>query len=133
MIPEIRIENFDYDLPDGRIAKYPLEERDASKLLVRKGNNIIDTLFSDIPSFLPEGALMIFNDTKVVPARLFFRRDTGAHIEIFCLEPVSPAEYNQSFASTDSCSWKCVIGNSKRWKGDIIHYDAPADSPLSSM
>ena len=133
MIPEIRIENFDYDLPDGRIAKYPLEERDASKLLVRKGNNIIDTLFSDIPSFLPEGALMIFNDTKVVPARLFFRRDTGAHIEIFCLEPVSPAEYNQSFASTDSCSWKCVIGNSTRWKGDIIHYDAPADSPLSSM
>ena len=72
MIPEIRIENFDYDLPDGRIAKYPLEERDASKLLVRKGNNIIDALFSDIPSFLPEGALMIFNDTKVVPARLFF-------------------------------------------------------------
>ena len=133
MIPEIRIENFDYDLPDGRIAKYPLEERDASKLLVRKGNNIIDTHFSDIPSFLPEGALMIFNDTKVVPARLFFRRDTGAHIEIFCLEPVSPAEYNQSFASTDSCSWKCVIGNSKRWKGDIIHYGAPADSPLSSM
>lgn len=133
MIPEIRIENFDYDLPDGRIAKYPLEERDASKLLVRKRNNIIDALFYDIPSFLPEGALMIFNDTKVVPARLFFRRDTGAHIEIFCLEPVSPAEYNQSFASTDSCSWKCVIGNSKRWKGDIIHYDAPADSPLSSM
>ena len=133
MIPEIRIENFDYDLPEVRIAKYPLEERDASKLLVRKRNNIIDALFYDIPSFLPEGALMIFNDTKVVPARLFFRRDTGAHIEIFCLEPVSPAEYNQSFASTDSCSWKCVIGNSKRWKGDIIHYDAPADSPLSSM
>ena len=123
MVPEIRIKDYDYPLPDERIAKYPLEERDASKLLVYRDGEVRERVFRELPAELPADALMVFNDTKVVPARLFFRRDTGAHIEIFCLEPVLPAEYNTSFASTESCQWKCVIGNSKRWKDDILSFD----------
>lgn len=133
MIPDIRIEDYNYPLPDERIAKYPLPQRDASKLLVYKDGKPVESVFSNLPDYLPEGALMVFNDTKVVPARMHFLRDSGAHIEIFCLEPVSPAEYNTIFAATEKCSWKCVIGNSKRWKDDILHYDCPADSTLSAM
>ena len=133
MIPDIRIEDYNYPLPDERIAKYPLPQRDASKLLVYKDGKPVESVFSNLPDYLPEGALMVFNDTKVVPARMHFLRDSGAHIEIFCLEPVSPAEYNTIFAATEKCSWKCVIGNSKRWKDDILHYDCPADSSLSAM
>lgn len=133
MIPEIHIEDYNYNLPDERIAKYPLPERDASKLLVFADGKTLDSKFRNLAEHLPEGSLMVFNDTKVVPARLFFRRASGAHIEIFCLEPVNPVEYNLAFASTSECSWKCVIGNSKRWKGDVIYYDAPEGSPLSGM
>lgn len=133
MIPDIRIEDYNYPLPDERIAKYPLPQRDASKLLVYKDGKPVESVFWNLPDYLPEGALMVFNDTKVVPARMHFLRDSGAHIEIFCLEPVSPAEYNTIFAATEKCSWKCVIGNSKRWKDDILHYDCPADSTLSAM
>jgi S-adenosylmethionine:tRNA ribosyltransferase-isomerase len=133
MIPDIRIEDYNYPLTDDRIAKYPLSQRDASKLLIYKDGVPSESVFRSLPDFLPEGALMIFNDTRVVPARMHFRRDTGAHIEIFCLEPVQPAEYNTSFASTERCSWKCVIGNSKRWKADILTYDCPSDSVLAAM
>lgn len=133
MIPDIRIEDYNYPLTDDRIAKYPLPQRDASKLLIYKDGVLSESVFRSLPDFLPEGALMIFNDTRVVPARMHFRRDTGAHIEIFCLEPVQPAEYNTSFASTERCSWKCVIGNSKRWKDDILTYDCPSDSVLAAM
>lgn len=125
MIPVIHIEDFNYELPDERIAKYPLPERDASKLLIYKDGAVSESVFRNLPDFLPEGSIMVFNDTKVVPARLFFRRATGALIEIFCLEPVDPVEYNTAFASTARCSWKCVIGNSKRWKGDILEYNIP--------
>jgi S-adenosylmethionine:tRNA ribosyltransferase-isomerase len=125
MIPVVRIEDYSYPLPDGRIAKYPLPERDSSKLLVYRDGSVSDRIFRDLPSELPCGAFMVFNDTKVVPARLHFRRDSGAHIEVFCLEPVEPAEYNLSFASTESCSWRCVIGNSKRWKDDVLHSELP--------
>lgn len=133
MIPDIRIEDYNYPLTDERIAKYPLPQRDASKLLVYKDGIPSEHVFRSLPDFLPAGALMIFNDTRVVPARMHFRRDTGAHIEIFCLEPMQPAEYNTSFASTEKCSWKCVIGNSKRWKDDILTYDCPAGSSLAAM
>ena len=118
MIPDIRIQDFDYDLPDDRIAKYPLPERDSSKLLLYKDGACTDYIFRQLPDLLPQDTLMVFNDTKVVPARLFFRRESGARIEIFCLQPVQPAEYVSSFAATESCSWECVIGNSKRWKGE---------------
>ena len=132
MIPDILIEDFDYDLPDERIAKYPLKERDSSKLLLYKDGKIDDYVFRDLPSLLPAESIMVFNDTRVVPARLHFVRPTGAHIEIFCLEPVDPVEYNLSFASTGSCSWKCIIGNAKRWKGESLFFAAPEDDPEAS-
>ena len=127
MIPQIKIEDYNYPLDDSRIAKYPLAERDASKLLHYKDTTVQEYTFRDLPSLLPAGALMVFNDTKVVPARMFFQRETGAHIEIFCLEPVSPTEYNTIFASTESCRWKCVVGNLKRWKNDVLSLINTAD------
>lgn len=130
MIPEIRIEDYHYPLPEDRIAKYPLPERDASKLLIYKDGSVSERVFRQLPDELPAGALMVFNDTKVVPARLHFQRQTGAHIEIFCLEPVSPNEYNLAFAMTERCVWKCVIGNAKRWKEDVLALYNPAQDPL---
>ena len=120
MIPVLHIEDYNYPLPDERIAKYPLPERDASKLLVYRDGQVAERKFRHLAEELPEGALMVFNETKVVPARLFFKRPTGAHIEVFCLEPDTPAEYNTNFAATATCRWKCVIGNAKRWKNDEI-------------
>lgn len=120
MIPEIHIEDYNYPLPDERIAKYPLPERDASKLLHYAGGKVDEHVFRDLPDLLGEGSLMVFNDTKVVPARMHFQRPSGAHIEIFCLEPVDPVEYNTAFAATERCRWKCVIGNAKRWKDDVL-------------
>ena len=127
MIPEIHIEDYNYPLPDERIAKYPLPRRDASKLLVYKEGTVESRVFSDLPEYIPADSMMVFNDTKVVPARLHFRRDSGAHIEIFCLQPVDPVEYNTAFASVERCSWQCVIGNSKRWKDDLLSYALPED------
>ena len=129
MIPDIRIEDYNYPLPDGRIAKYPLAERDSSKLLRYIDGKIDEFVFRQIPELLPSDAVMVFNDTKVVPARLHFVRPTGARIEIFCLQPVKPEEYNISFAATSSCSWKCVIGNAKKWKGDILDLYNPENAP----
>ncbi|MBQ1905808.1 MAG: S-adenosylmethionine:tRNA ribosyltransferase-isomerase [Bacteroidales bacterium] len=129
MIPQIKIEDYNYPLDDSRIAKYPLAERDASKLLHYKDAQVKEYSFRDLPSLLPEGAIMVFNETKVVPARMFFQRDTGAHIEIFCLEPVNPPEYNTIFASTECCSWKCVVGNLKKWKNDVLSLINTADDP----
>lgn len=129
MIPEIHIEDYSYPLEDSRIAKYPLEERDASKLLYYKGGKVSHYIFRELPSLLPENALMVFNDTKVVPARLHFVKPTGAHIEIFCLEPVMPVEYNTAFASSVWTSWKCVIGNAKKWKGEVLSLVNPQDDP----
>lgn len=134
MIPEIRIEDYNYTLPDERIAKYPLSERDASKLLVYKDGMPSSSRFTDIVSFLPEGAMMVFNDTKVVPARLHFQRATGAHIEIFCLEPVMPEEYVTMFEVADRCRWKCIVGNVKRWKSDTLYlYNPDSDATVSEM
>lgn len=133
MVPEIHIEDFNYPLPDERIAKYPLADRDASKLLVYKGSPV-ESRFAEISELLPEGSIMVFNDTKVVPARLHFQRETGAHIEIFCLEPVSPDEYVTMFAATGKCRWKCIVGNIKRWKNDSLHlYNPLNDSVIAEM
>ncbi len=134
MIPEIHIEDYNYGLDDSRIAKYPLPERDASKLLHYKKGKVEETIFRQLPDLLPENALMVFNDTKVVPARLHFQRETGAIIEVFCLEPVQPVEYNTAFAATASCSWKCVIGNAKKWKDDILHlYNPDGNASVEEM
>ncbi len=130
MIPEIHIEDYNYGLDDSRIAKYPLPERDATKLLHYKKGTVEELRFRDLPDLLEPDTLMVFNDTKVVPARLHFQRESGAHIEIFCLEPVAPSEYNLSFAATESCSWKCVIGNAKKWKNDLLSLYNPASDPL---
>ena len=129
MIPEIRIESYNYPLPDERIAKYPLSQRDASKLLCYKSGNITENRFTDISELLPPDHLMVFNDTKVVPARLHFQRPTGAHIEIFCLEPILPEEYVSMFAVTDRCRWKCIVGNVKRWKDDLLSLYNPESNP----
>ena len=134
MIPEIHIEDYNYNLPDERIAKYPLPDRSSSKLLVYRDGNVISSVFSKIPEFLPENSLMVFNDTKVVPARLHFQRRSGAHIEIFCLEPVQPNEYVTMFATSGSCRWHCIVGNVKRWKGDTLSlYNPESDPVVSSM
>lgn len=134
MIPEIRIEDYNYPLPDERIAKYPLAERDGSKLLHYIEGTPNEAKFADIAGFLPEDSMMVFNDTKVVPARLHFQRETGAHIEIFCLEPVMPQEYVTMFEVTERCRWKCIVGNVKRWKSDTLHlYNPDNDSMVADM
>lgn len=134
MVPHIHIEDYNYSLPDDRIAKYPLQERDASKLLRYRNGRVDEFIFKDLPMLLPDNALMVFNDTKVVPARLHFQKESGAHIEIFCLEPMSPPEYNTVFASTETCSWKCIVGNAKRWKSGILTLYNPGNTPeITSM
>lgn len=119
MRQDIDIEQFDYPLPEERIAKFPLARRDDSKLLVNVDGTPREEEFRRLASFLPQGSLMVFNETKVIPARLFFRRDTGALIEIFCLEPYEPSDYQICFASTSSCRFKCMVGNLKRFKGTV--------------
>lgn len=122
---EIRIEEFTYELPDCRIARHPLAERDRCKLLVRRPDGAIEERkFADLPGLLPDDAMLVYNNTRVINARLRFRKGddgTGALIEIFCLEPESPRDYAQNFASTSGCSWICFVGNSKRWKDGALH------------
>ncbi len=119
-IQEIAIAEYDYPLPDERIAKYPLAERDTSKLLLYRSGEIIEEKFSNLPSFIPQGALMVFNNTRVIQARLRFRKETGAQIEVFCLEPEQPADYQQMFQETRECVWQCLVGNSNRWKSGVL-------------
>lgn len=116
----IRISDFNYPLPEERIAKFPLAERDSSKLLVYRHGEVSETEFRRLPSLLPKGALMVFNNTRVIRARLHFRKETGSLIEIFCLEPLEPAEYQQNFATCGSVDWTCMIGNLKRWKSGTL-------------
>ena len=112
----IRISDYNYPLPDERIAKYPLESRDSSKLLVYRHGEVSDDVFRNLPGYLPQGALMVFNNTRVIQARLHFRKDTGALIEVFLLEPAVPADYEQMFQTRCDCSWYCLVGNLKKWK-----------------
>lgn len=116
----IRIEDYDYPLPDERIAKFPLTQRDHSRLLLYKSGNIGQYKFADLPSLLPRDAMMVFNNTRVIQARMRFRKATGAVIEIFCLEPLLPVDYAVSLQSTSSCRWLCLIGNAKKWKEGLL-------------
>jgi len=116
----IHIKDYNYSLPDERIAKFPLAQRDHSKLLLYKHGEVSEDVFYNIPNHLPEGALMVFNNTKVIQARLHFRKSTGALIEVFLLEPYVPTDYEQMFQTTGSCSWLCMIGNLKKWKGETL-------------
>lgn len=113
---DIRIDAFDYPLPDERIAKYPIAQRDQSKLLVYRNGNISHTVFNRLPELLTPGSLIVFNNTKVIQARLHFRKETGALVEIFCLEPFEPSDYALMFQKTHECSWLCLVGNLKKWK-----------------
>ena len=113
---DIHISEYNYELPDERIAKFPMTERDHSKLLVYNKGQVGEDIFYNLPSHLPQGALMVYNNTKVIQARLHFRKDTGALIEIFLLEPAEPADYEQMFQQTERCSWLCLVGNQKKWK-----------------
>lgn len=114
------IEAFNYPLEDERIAKYPLPERDHSKLLLYKQGQISEDIFYNIGKHLPDKALLVYNNTKVIQARLIFHKPTGARIEIFCLEPLDPHDYSLSLSSTNSCEWKCLVGNLKKWKDNHI-------------
>ena len=112
----IHISDYNYPLPDERIAKFPLAERDQSKLLLYKHGEVSEDIFCNLPNHLPEKALMVFNNTKVIQARLHFRKETGALIEVFLLEPAAPADYEQMFQTRGGCSWYCLVGNLKKWK-----------------
>lgn len=115
-VREINIDDYDYDLPEERIAQYPVRKRENSKLLLYNKGIISQDIFSNIPEYLPDDALMVFNNTRVIRARILFRKESGAIIEVFCLEPQAPAEYELSFGSKKPVVWKCITGNLKKWK-----------------
>ena len=119
----IKISDYNYDLPDERIAKFPIAQRDHSKLLVYKHGEVSDDVFHHLPTYLPQGSLMIFNNTKVIQARLHFRKETGALIEVFLMEPAEPTDYELMFQTTGHCSWLCMIGNLKKWKEGSLKRD----------
>ena len=121
-LKNIRIADYDYPLPEERIAKFPMEQRDHSKLLCLKDGAISEHHFYDLPSLLPKDTLLVFNDTKVIHARLFFQKETGAVIEVFCLEPHNMA-VSQAFEQHEQCSWVCFIGNNKKWKSGPLTLD----------
>ncbi len=117
MVKDLRIDDFDYELPEERIARYPLADRDNCKLLVRQADGTLSQhVFTELPSLLSSDSILVYNNTRVINARLRFRKASGAIIEVFCLEPAEPRDYAVSFAQTSSCSWTCFVGNSKRWK-----------------
>lgn len=117
---ELLIEDFNYPLPDERIAKYPLPERDHSKLLVYRDGKVTEDVFYRVGEYLPANSLLIYNNTRVIQARLEFHKESGARIEVFCLEPIAPHDYQLSLSSTQGCVWKCMIGNLKKWKSGVL-------------
>ncbi|HCE58333.1 MAG TPA: S-adenosylmethionine tRNA ribosyltransferase [Prolixibacteraceae bacterium] len=130
----IKISDFSYELPDSKIAKYPLANRDESKLLVVRDGKISASVFKNSPAFLPEKAQLVFNNTRVIHARLFFKKETGSKIEIFCLEPIEPVDYQLAFQQTKQAVWKCMIGNLKKWKGETLqqHVDIGGETVILS-
>ena len=123
----IPIDAFDYPLPDERIARFPLAERSASKLLVWHAGAIAERRFSDLGEVLPAGQLLVFNNTKVIRARIIMHKPSGARVEVFCLEPQDPADYERAFAVTGSCTWSCIVGNLKKWKEGPVVIDFEHD------
>lgn len=123
----IEIKSYDYNLPDERIAKYPLAERDQSKLLIYRDGEIAQKQFFNLPEEIPSGSLIVFNNTRVIQARLHFHKETGALIEVFCLEPEAPRDYQQNFASEHECTWTCLVGNSKKWKDGALSQTIEVD------
>lgn len=129
-IGELQISRFNYHLPDDKIAKYPLSQRDSSKLLQYRDGALSSCRFNELPALLPEESLLLFNNTRVIHARLLFHKVTGAQIEIFCLSPHKPADYAMSFQQRQQCSWNCMIGNAKRWKEEPLFMEVPCDGGM---
>ncbi len=119
----IKTSDYNYFLPEERIAKYPAEKRDLSKLLIWKNGNITNEKFKNITNYIPSGTTLIFNNTRVIHARLFFWKETGAKIEIFCLEPLIPNDYQIAFSETERVTWKCMVGNARKWKEGELSRD----------
>ncbi len=135
-MPSIRTINIDayrYDLPDERVAKYPLAQRDASKLLLYKKGNIEEKIFTDIIDELPANSLLVFNNTRVIHARLHFTLPNGRRLEILCLDPLFPLDYQQNLSSTKTVSWKCMVGGNRRWKSGEITMDISVDNQIVSL
>ena len=129
----IDINDYCYELPDERIAKFPLEERTSSKLLVYDNGNIIENRFRSVASYLPEGTMLVFNNTRVVRARIVMHKASGARIEVFCLEPHNPADYERAFAVRGESEWSCIVGNLKKWKEGEIGIDFEVDGEAHTL
>lgn len=128
----IHISDYNYDLPDSRIAKYPVSPRDTSKLLIYRHGEISDDIFYNLPKYLPQKSLMVFNNTKVIQARMHFRKETGALIEVFLMEPAAPTDYELMFQTRGECSWLCMVGNLKKWKeGSLVRTFDVAGSTIN--
>ena len=112
----IHIADYNYPLPSERIAKYPLKERDQSKLLLYRQGEVGEDVFENLSAYLPKGSLLVFNNTRVIQARIHFRKETGALIEVFLMEPAQPTDYERIFQATGHCAWLCMVGNLKKWK-----------------
>jgi S-adenosylmethionine:tRNA ribosyltransferase-isomerase len=119
-MPDVHISDYDYVLPDDRIARFPLKQRDGSKLLIYERGQIRDTLFRKIVDYFSKDDLLVFNNTRVIQSRFLFRKPTGAPVEIFCIEPADPADYRQSLQTKSQVIWQCLIGNAKRWKEGLL-------------
>lgn len=135
MVSEVLLRDYQYDLPDERIARYPVVPRDSSKLLVYQNNKIAHQHFSDLSDYLPLNSFLVFNDTKVIPARVFFQKPTGAFIEIFLLHPEAPTRIiHDAMQQTESAVWSCMVGNKKRWKeGEVLDLQFAVGSRLSAI
>lgn len=127
-VKQINISDYNYELLDERIAKFPLEKRDSSKLLTYISGSVETNVFSSLPEILPANSCLVFNNTRVIQARLEFFKSTGSRIEIFCLEPQDPSSYELSLSSTQSCVWKCMVGNLKKWKGEVLKKEVGTDN-----
>ncbi len=127
MNQKLLIENYNYPLPDERIAKYPLAERDQSKLLIYKDREVHESVFHQVGEYLPTDSLLVYNNTRVIQARLVFHKETGARIEVFCLEPIAPHDYQLNLSATTGCTWKCMIGNLKKWKEGTLQLPLKKD------
>ena len=127
-VKQINISDYNYELPDERIAKFPLEKRDSSKLLTCISGSVETNVFSSLPEILPANSCLVFNNTRVIQARLEFFKSTGSRIEIFCLEPQDPSSYELSLSSTQSCVWKCMVGNLKKWKAEVLKKEVGTDN-----
>lgn len=119
-VDNINIRDYDYFLPEERIAKYPLPNRDESKLLIFNKGKISHTRFNQIDEIIAPESLLVFNNTKVIRARVIFHKKTGAQIEIFCLEPADPVDYEKNFQQTKKCEWFCMVRNLRKWKSEVL-------------